>query len=156
VLTEEIELPSFVKTSGSEGIHVLIPLGGAATYEQSRRLAELLGHVVVARLPEVTTLARLPRAREGKVYLDTLQNGHGKLLVAPFSVRPLPEAPVSMPLRWNEVNARLDPKRFTIRNAVARLEKLGTDPLRAVLDTRPDLGAALGRLARRIERDGLH
>jgi bifunctional non-homologous end joining protein LigD len=154
-LTEEIELPSFAKTSGSEGLHVLIPLGGLATYEQSRRLAELIGHVIVARLPDVTTLARLPRAREGKIYLDTLQNGHGKLLVAPFSVRPLAGAPVSMPLRWSEVNARLDPKRFTLRNAVARLEKLGADPLRPVLDTKPDLAAALGRLAARIERDGL-
>ena len=154
-LTEEIDLPSFAKTSGSEGIHVLIPLGGAATYEQSRRLAELIGHVVVARLPDVATLARLPRARAGKIYLDTLQNGHGKLLVAPFSVRPLPGGPVSMPVRWSEVNARLDPRRFTMRKAIARLEKLGSDPLRRVLESEPDLAAALGRLAARIERDGL-
>lgn len=149
-LTEAIGLPSFVKTSGSEGLHVLLPLGGRMNFEQSRHLAEAIGRVIVTELPDVATLERQPRKRGGKVYVDTLQNGHGKLLVAPFAVRPLPGAPVSMPLRWSEVNARLDPKRFTLRNAVARMKRLGDDPLRGVLGAAPDLSAALGRLAARI------
>jgi bifunctional non-homologous end joining protein LigD len=149
-LAEEIALPTFVKTSGSEGIHVLVPLGGRMSFEQSRRLAELVASVVVGELPDVATLERMPKKRGGRVYLDTLQNGHGKLLAAPFSARPLPGAPVSMPLRWSEVNARLDPRRFTIRNAVARMKRLGEDPLRGVLDTAPDLGAALSRLIARV------
>jgi bifunctional non-homologous end joining protein LigD len=152
-LCEEIALPSFVKTSGSEGIHVLVPLGGQMGFEQSRRLAELLAQVVVGELPEVATVERAPKKRGGKVYLDTLQNGHGKLLAAPFSARPLPAAPVSMPLRWSEVNARLDPRRFTIRNAVSRMKRLGADPLRGVLDTTPDLLGALDRLITRVGRD---
>jgi bifunctional non-homologous end joining protein LigD len=149
-LTEAIGLPSFVKTSGSEGLHVLLPLGGRMSFEQSRRLAEAIGQAVVAELPDIATLERQPKRRGGRVYVDTLQNGHGKLLVAPFSVRPLPDAPVSMPLRWSEVNARLDPKRFTLRNAVARMKRLREDPLRGVLGPAPDLSAALGRLAARI------
>jgi bifunctional non-homologous end joining protein LigD len=153
-LTEEIALPSFVKTSGSEGLHVLIPLGGRMTFEQSRRLAELIGHVVVTELPGVATLERQPRRREGKVYVDCLQNGHGKLLAAPFSVRPLPGAPVSMPLSWREVGPRLHPRRFTIRNAVARMKRLGADPLQGVLGPAPDLRGALDRLAARLRSAG--
>lgn len=153
-LADAIALPTYVKTSGSEGIHVLVPLGGRMSFEQSRRLAELIASVVVGELADIATLERNPRKRGGKVYLDTLQNGHGKLLAAPFCARPLPGAPVSMPLRWSEVNARLDPRRFTIRNAVARMKRLGEDPLLGVFDPSPDLGGALGRLIERVRANG--
>jgi bifunctional non-homologous end joining protein LigD len=146
-ICDELALPAFPKTSGSSGLHVLIPLGGRLTFEQCRMLAELLARLVVQRRPEIATITRNVRAREGKVYVDFLQNGHGRLLVAPFSVRPLPGAPVSMPLRWSEVNARLDPRRYTIDNAVARMRRLGADPLAPVLGPAPDLAAALARLA---------
>jgi bifunctional non-homologous end joining protein LigD len=149
-LAEAIGLPAYAKTSGSAGLHVLIPLGGRLTFAQTRTLADLLGQLLVAEHPEIATLVRRVSARGGRVYVDTGQNGHGKLLVAPFSVRALPGAPVSMPLRWSEVNARLDPRRFTIRNAVARLRRLGGDPLAPVLGAAPDLLGALEKLARRV------
>ena len=98
-LCEDLELPHFVKTSGSTGIHVLIPLARQCTFDQSRTLGELLARVVVGELPEISTIVRPVKGREGKVYLDYLQNRTGQLIVAPFSVRPLPGAPVSMPLR---------------------------------------------------------
>jgi len=148
-LCEEIGLPHFVKTSGSSGLHVLIPLGGQCRYDEARSLGELLARVIVAELPEITTLTRQISRRGGKVYIDYLQNGAGRLLVAPFSVRPLPGAPVSMPLRWSEVNSKLDIRRFTIENAVARMRKLKSDPLREVLTTTPDLSGALEQLAQR-------
>jgi bifunctional non-homologous end joining protein LigD len=85
------------------------------------------------------------------VYIDYLQNGAGRLLVSPFSVRALPGAPVSMPLRWSEVNSKLDIRSYTIKNAVARLRKLKQDPLSAVLTTTPDLAAVLERLTQRGE-----
>jgi bifunctional non-homologous end joining protein LigD len=88
--------------------------------------------------------------RGGKVYLDYVQNGHGRLLVAPFSVRPLPGAPVSMPLDWREVTPALDIRRFTIKNAAARMKRLGRDPLLGVLAERPDLVGALQRLHARL------
>ena len=154
VLCEDIELPCLPKTSGSTGLHVLIPLGQAFTYEQSRTLGELIARVVTAELPDIATITRAVGDRGGKVYVDYLQNGHGRLLVGPFSVRPLPGAPVSMPLLWSEVKSGLTNARFTIRNAVARLEKLGTDPLRPVIDLAPDLGAALERLAERMQANG--
>jgi len=152
-ICEAIRLPSFVKTSGSAGLHVLLPLAGRLTFEQSRTLAELLARAAVDRLPAIATLARPLRARGGRVYVDTGQNGHGKLLAAPFSARPLAGAPVSMPLRWSEVGARLDPARFTIRSAAGRMRRLGADPLRPVLDAAPDLVAALERLSGAVKRD---
>ncbi len=149
-LCEEIELPAFVKTSGSSGLHVLLPLGRQCTYEESRSLGELLARVLVSGLPEIATITRAVSRRGGKVYVDYLQNVSGQLLAAPFSVRPLPGAPVSTPLEWREVTDRLDIRAFTIRTVPARMRKRKTDPLVGVLDQAPDLGRALERLAERV------
>ena len=151
-LCDEIELPCFIKTSGSTGLHVLIPVGRQCTYEQTRTLGGLLARLVAAELPDIATVTRLPSKREGKVYVDFVQNGHGRLLAAPFSVRPLPGAPVSMPLRWSEVGPKLDMHKYTIKTAPKRMEKLGEDPLRPVLDLTPDLPHALARLHARFEK----
>jgi bifunctional non-homologous end joining protein LigD len=78
-----------------------------------------------------------------------LQNGHGKLLVGPYSVRPLPGAPVSTSLAWSEVTAKLDPSKFTIKTLPARLKRKREDPVLGVLSDRPDLTAGLARLAER-------
>ena len=139
-----------MKTSGSTGVHVLIPLGRQLTFAQSRQLAGVLARTVVERLPEIATVARRVSSRHGRVYVDYLQNGHGQLLVAPFCVRPLPGAPVSMPLRWREVTRRLDLGRYTIANAAARMRRLGDDPLRPLLEAKPDLIGALERLQERV------
>jgi len=150
-LCDDIELPSFIKTSGSTGLHVLLPLGRQCTYEQARSLGGLLARVVAAQLPEIATVTRQVGKRGARVYLDWIQNGHGRLLVAPFSVRPLPGAPVSMPLRWSDVTPKLDIRKFTIANAPARMKKLKDDPLLTVLDLKPDLVSALERLHARVE-----
>ena len=147
VLTETIGLPSFPKTSGATGLHVLIPLALRLTYEQSKQLGEVLCKVISQRLGDETSIARLPSRRKGKVYLDFLQNGYGKLIVAPYSVRPRPGAPVSTPLRWSEVNARLDPAKFTIKTVPTRLRRMKTDPWAKILETVPDLPGALAKLA---------
>jgi len=149
-LCQEIELPTYVKTSGSSGLHVLVPLGKQVTYEQSRQLGGLLARVVAQQLPEIATITRQVQRRGGKVYVDYVQNGHGRLLVAPFSVRPLPGAPVSMPLAWREVTPKLDIRKFTIKTAPARMKRLRHDPLRPVLDEKPDLVGALERLHGRL------
>lgn len=150
-LCEAIALPTLVKTSGSSGLHVLVPLGRRCTHEQAKTLGELLARTVAAELPEIATVTRVPSQRERRVYVDFLQNGRGKLLVAPFCVRPLPGAPVSMPLRWREVNAKLDVGRFTIANAASRMRRLGEDPLLPVLELKADLPAALKRLHERLD-----
>src|SRR4029453_8985950 len=96
----ELELPSHVKTSGATGLHILVPLGAQYTHEQARTLARLLATLVVEAEPGIATVARPLGARGGKVYVDFGQNGHGQTIAAPFSVRPLPGAPVSCPLEW--------------------------------------------------------
>ncbi len=149
-LCEEIGLPSFVKTTGQAGLHVLVPVGGQCTHEQARQLAGLLARVVADELPELGTLERVVAARRGRVYLDTLQNGAGKTLAAPFCVRPRPGGPVSTPLRWAELGDRLDPGRFTMRSVPRRMSRLRDDPLAPVLALRPDLVGALARLRDRL------
>jgi len=149
-LCDEIDLPCFIKTSGSTGLHVLLPLGRQCTYEQSRQLGGLLARVIAAQLPEMATVTRQVGKRGARVYLDYVQNGHGRLLVSPFSVRPLPGAPVSTPLLWREVGPKLDIRRFAIRSVPTRMKKLQDDPLLPVLDAKPDLVAALERLHARL------
>jgi bifunctional non-homologous end joining protein LigD len=101
-------------------------------------------------VPELATIARPLAARGGKVYVDFLQNGRGKLIASPLSVRPRPGAPVSMPLAWKHVTKKLDPARFTIRTALARLERDG-DPLADVLGKPVDVARVLGALAARLD-----
>lgn len=145
-LCETIELPTFVKTSGSSGLHILIPLGARYTYEQSRTLGQLLAQIVVRRLPAIATTRRKLADRQGKVYVDYLQNRRGQLIVAPYSVRPLPGAPVSAPLRWREVKPGLKIGRHTIRSLPRRVRRMKDDPVLPVLELQPELGAVLGRL----------
>lgn len=149
-LCEEIGLPNLIKTTGSSGLHVLIPLGRQCRYDEARSLAELLARVISAELPEITTFTRQVSRRGGKVYIDYLQNGAGRLIVAPFSVRPLPGAPVSTPLQWDEVTEELDIRSFTMATVPDRMRQLKQDPLREVLDLKPDLADALDRLSGRV------
>ncbi|HWA56212.1 MAG TPA: non-homologous end-joining DNA ligase [Gemmatimonadales bacterium] len=146
-ICEDIGLPNFVKTTGKTGLHILLPLGRQCTYEQSRVLGELLARLVIRRLPKITTITRQVERRGVKVYLDYLQNRFGQTIVAPYSVRPLPGATVSMPLLWDEVNETLDPKNYTIRNALERLDRLGDDPCLPVIEMVVDLGKVLEKLA---------
>ena len=151
-ILEELALPSYVKTSGATGLHILLPLGARYDYDVTRTFARLLAVMGVEAEPAISTIARPLRSRGGKVYIDFGQNGRGQTIVAPFSVRPLPGAPVSCPLRWEEVTAKLDPARFTIKTAPARFQKLG-DPLAPVLTGRIDVAAALRKLERRGASD---
>ena len=150
-LLEDLELPHFLKTSGATGLHILVPLGARYTYEQSRTFARLLALLAVEAEPEIATVARALHAREGKVYVDFGQNGHGQTIVAPYAVRALPGAPVSCPLRWEELTARLDPARFTIRTALRRFAT-AEDPLRGVLGEGIRIDVALERLRERMGR----
>jgi bifunctional non-homologous end joining protein LigD len=113
-------------------------------------LARLLALLVVEAEPEIATVARPIRARGGKVYVDFGQNGHGRTIVGPFSVRALPGAPVSCPLQWRELNPRLAPDLFTIRTVPRRFERL-SDPLLPVLSGSIDMSAAMTRLEKILE-----
>jgi len=150
-ILDALALPSYVKTSGKTGLHVLLPLGARYDDETTRTFARLLAVLGVEAEPAIATVVRPLRGRGGKVYIDWGQNGHGQTIVAPFSVRPLAGAPVSCPLRWEEVTARLEPARFTIETVPPRVEKLG-DPMAPVLRESIDLAAALRRIEQTFGR----
>jgi bifunctional non-homologous end joining protein LigD len=150
-LCEEIGIPSYIKTSGQKGLHILLPMGNQLDHSQSTTLAELIARAVESRYPKISSTERQVKDRGGKVYLDFLQNGYGKTIAGPFSARPIPAASVSMPLKWSEVNARLDPSKFTIANAPARLKKLKEDPIANVLTDKPDIQAVLAKLSALIK-----
>src|SRR5690606_13794782 len=102
-LCTDVGLPHYVKTSGSSGLHVMIPLGRQMTYDQCVTLGELIARMAVKALPKIATVERTVRKRGGKVYVDYLQNRQGQLVAAPFTVREKPGATVSAPLAWDEV-----------------------------------------------------
>jgi bifunctional non-homologous end joining protein LigD len=146
-ILDELDLPSYPKTSGATGLHVLIPMGRRYTHEETRTFARLLAMLTVEAVPEISTVTRSIRGRGGKVYVDFGQNGRGNTIVAPYSVRPLPGAPASCPLRWDEVNARLDPAAFTIVTIPKRFEAM-EDPMTPVLGEGVDMAAAIARIQR--------
>jgi bifunctional non-homologous end joining protein LigD len=150
-LLEELELPGYPKTSGQAGLHILIPLGRRYTHEECRTFARLLATLVLQAKPEISTMARPLHARGGKVYIDWGQNGHGITIVAPYSLRPIAGAPASCPLRWSEVDGRLDPARFNLRTLPKRFEKM-EDPLLGVLGEGIDMGVAIAAIEGRLAR----
>src|SRR5262245_8999223 len=133
-ILQDADVPSYVKTSGATGLHILIPAGGSYSHQEAKDLSRLLASLIAESIPEIATVARPLRTRAGKVYIDWGQNGPGKTIVAPFSLRPLPSAPVSFPLRWEEVTKKLEPRRFTLKTAAARLRKFGDPGARVLTD----------------------
>ncbi len=153
-ILDELALPSMVKTSGASGLHVLVPLGHRYTHEESRTFARLLAMLVLEEEPEISTVTRPIHAREGKVYVDYGQNGHGATIVSPYAVRPLPGAPASCPLLWEEVDSKLDPARFTIRTIPKRFAKM-KDSMRGIVDMKGiEMSTAIQKIARRLEEAG--
>jgi bifunctional non-homologous end joining protein LigD len=145
-LLDEVELPGYVKTSGADGIHVLAPIQRRATFEQTYEFAGAASRLLEARHPGLVTTEWLKRKRSG-VLVDHRQNGWGKTIASVYSVRPKPAAPVSTPLRWEELTPNVRPRDFTMDVALERVERHG-DLFAPVLEEPRPLGAAAKRLSR--------
>jgi bifunctional non-homologous end joining protein LigD len=141
---ERLELRSYVKTSGADGIHVLVPITRRSTYKDTYDFAELVSRRVEAENPGLATTEWLKKKRRG-VLVDHRQNGHGKTIASAYSVRPKPGAPVSTPLHWEELGEKVRPRDFGRREALARVEKHG-DLFEPVLQGGQALGPALRSL----------
>ena len=113
-------LERFPKTSGSEGIHMLVPVERRYTYEETRRFAEVVAGAIARAHPGLATTEWTKAKRRG-VLIDANQNGEGKTIASAYSVRPQPGAPVSTPLRWDEVDESLDPAAFTMDAVLERV-----------------------------------
>ncbi|MGH7196751.1 MAG: DNA ligase D [Candidatus Saccharimonadales bacterium] len=122
---DEWKIPTYPKTSGKTGLHVYIPAGAKYTHEQCKNLAHLIAIEINRRQPKITSVERMPKKRQHKIYVDFLQNREGQTLAAPYSLRPTPDATVSMPLHWDEVTPKLKPTDFTIKNTPTRLKRVG-------------------------------
>ncbi|WP_037150004.1 non-homologous end-joining DNA ligase [Rhizobium freirei] len=121
-------LASFVKTSGGKGLHVVAALKPAATWPQVKGVAEAMAHSMSADNPDKYLSVASKAKRTGHIFIDYLRNGRGNTAVAPYSTRARPGAAVSMPLGWEELNDRIGPASFTVRNAATRLGNSSTDP----------------------------
>jgi bifunctional non-homologous end joining protein LigD len=144
-LLDGLGLASFAKTSGGKGFHVLVPLDRRSTYDDTRSFAELVAGVIARGHPKLATTEWSKSRRRG-VLIDANQNGEGKTIASVYSVRPKPGAPVSTPLRWEEVDTSLDPTAFTMSVVLERVRAQG-DLFAGVLSTRQSLSKALRRLA---------
>jgi bifunctional non-homologous end joining protein LigD len=132
-LLEALEMPSAVKTSGKRGIHIVVPIARGATHDEATAFAEKMARAVAKVLPEIATVERMKAKREGKLYVDFLQNGEGRTIVAPYTLRALDGAPVSTPLAWDEVTEALDPRAFSMQVVLERVARTG-DLFRAALE----------------------
>jgi len=131
VLTR-LKLESFVKTSGKTGLHVFVPIVRRYTFEQTHAFAKTVTQHLESLSPKTITTAWAAEQRVGKVFLDYNQNRRGATLASAFSVRPTPEAGVSFPISWKELEAGLDPLEFTLKT-VPTLMRKRKDPWRDVL-----------------------
>jgi bifunctional non-homologous end joining protein LigD len=143
-MLEGIGLTSFAKTSGADGMHVLVPIERRWTYENTREFAEIVARALVSTHRGLVTTEWQKSKRRG-VLIDANQNGEGKTIASVYSVRPKEGAPVSTPLRWDEVNSSLDPAAFTMEAVLDRVTRHG-DLFEGVLTEKQSLSKALSSL----------
>jgi bifunctional non-homologous end joining protein LigD len=124
-LLDALSLESFPKTSGKRGIHVFVPIAPGPTHDQATGFAERVARAVAKVLPKIATVERMKDKRGGKLYVDYGQNGEGRTVVAPYTIRARDGAVVSTPVTWDEVTDELDPTRFTIRTVIERVKERG-------------------------------
>ena len=141
---DALGLVSFPKTSSADGMHVLVPIERRYTFADTREFSEIVGGAI-ARVHRGLATTEWTKARRRGVLIDSNQNGEGKTIASVYSVRPRPGAPVSTPLRWEEVNTDLDPAAFTMDVVLERIRKHG-DLFAGVLTTHQRLDKALNAL----------
>lgn len=137
--------PGFLKSSGSRGLHIYVPLKARYSYEQGVAFAELIAAHAHELVPDFTSLERSLKKRGDNIYIDYLQNRIAQTIAAPYSLRPRPHAPVSAPLHWEELKSSLTVDRFHIRNAMQRIKKEG-DIFSGVLTKAADITKCLKKL----------
>ncbi len=147
---DELGLRAYPKTSGASGIHVHLPiLEKKFTYEDVRTFAEAVASIVVQRIPQYATIERVVKRRKPEwVYVDYLQNVRGKTVASVYSPRAKPGAPVSTPLKWEELKKPIDPRTWNIQTIFKRLDKVG-DLFEPALSERQDISAFLSALGRK-------
>lgn len=125
-MLDSLDLKSFVKTSGNKGIQIHIPIPpGSLSYDDTAIFTQAIAYALESSFPDVFTTERMKNKRKGRLYIDYVQHGKDKTLIAPYSPRKTEEGSVATPLFWQEVNEELNPSNFTINNVLERVHTLG-------------------------------
>jgi bifunctional non-homologous end joining protein LigD len=154
-LLEELDLQTFVMTTGSRGLHLVVPLDRHSDFDTARSFARDVAGVCARRHPERLTLEQRVSKRQGRVFLDVMRNAYAQTSVAPYALRAKPGAPVATPLEWEEVTrGKLSPRQYTIKNIFKRLEQRG-DLWEKISGPRSSLTQARSRLDKVLAKQEL-
>jgi len=146
---DQMGVISFVKTSGSSGMHIYVYTGAVYDYDFIKEFAHFVAQKVHELSPENTSLERSPSKRKGKIYIDYLQNRRGQTLAAPYSVRPKPQATVSFPLNWSDLTDKLDMNDYHLMN-VPKLLNQRVDPWATIFNKKQNLKKALEKFKKAV------
>jgi len=150
-LFDALRLPTFLKTTGSKGVHLMVPLDRLADFGAVRGFARAAMDLLAARHPDALTTEVRKNKRKGRVFLDVARNAYAQTAVAPYSVRPRPGAPVATPFAWEELG-RIEPDRYTVKNLFRRLARI-EDPWKGLRRRATGLSRARERLEKRMKDD---
>jgi len=123
LLTDELGISTFIKTTGSKGVHIEIPLQQKETFDEVREFGQNVSKILAGRHPHRLTTEIRKNKRKGRVFLDAARNAYAQTAAAPYAVRALPGAPVAVPIEWDELNGRMLPRKYNIKNIFRRLSQ---------------------------------
>ena len=129
----QAKLETFVKTTGGKGLHVCVPIAPELGWDQVKAFTGEVAQALAHRSPELYVATQSKAQRRGKIFIDYLRNARGATFIAPYSTRNRENAPLAIPLEWDELSTKLLPNHFTLRNVQRRLEKLKRDPFERML-----------------------
>lgn len=143
---QDLGLESFIKTTGGKGLHLVVPIERRHEWDEAKAFCKAVADAIVAAAPDQYTSNMSKKVRVNKIFLDYLRNGRGATAIVPYSTRARPGAPVSMPLRWDELSADIKSDHFTIQNSVERMTQLAQDPWHGIAQIRQTLTAPIKTL----------
>jgi bifunctional non-homologous end joining protein LigD len=138
---EQAGLETFVKTTGGKGLHVCVPITPELTWDQAKNFTGRVAEAMSAQAPELYLATVSKAKRKGKIFIDYLRNGRGATFIAPYSTRARENAPIAVPLEWDELSPKLPPDHFNIRNIETRLAKLKSDPFARLVEVKQRLSS---------------
>jgi len=144
-ISDDLEIKTYCKTSGSKGIHIYIPMGAVYTFEIVLDFIKIIARIINSIVPDITSLERQPEKRSGRVYIDCFQNKIGATVAAPYCIRPREGAPVSAPLNWEELSGNPAISDFNMKNIFFRLERIG-DIWSGLLGSRTDISSVIKKI----------
>ncbi|MGA9294892.1 MAG: non-homologous end-joining DNA ligase [Ignavibacteriaceae bacterium] len=153
-LSEELKLNTFLMTTGSRGLHVVIPIYANDDFDNVRGFGRNITKIIAERHPKELTIEVRKNKRKGRIFLDTARNGYAQTAVPPYSIRPRENAPVAAPIDWDELsNKKLDSQSYNIKNIFKRLDKI-RDPWKDINQNKNSLKKA-GKILNDIMKDEL-